>query len=129
MSSKPTITIYRGTSDKGQHVWSPFVVKLEARLRFAGTPYTTAAGSPPSGPKSKVPYIDYSHDESSVEKLADSGFIINRLVEDGVLPNLNEGLDSREKTEDLALRALIEDKLYFIQVRSLLIYPLYCVPN
>ncbi|KAK8045620.1 glutathione S-transferase [Apiospora rasikravindrae] len=32
-----TLTVYRGWKDPGKHVWSPFVVKLEARLRFGGS--------------------------------------------------------------------------------------------
>jgi hypothetical protein len=40
------IIVFRGFKDPGVHVWSPFVNKLEARLRFAGLSYRVEPGSP-----------------------------------------------------------------------------------
>ncbi|QGA16297.1 hypothetical protein EYB26_003964 [Talaromyces marneffei] len=41
------------------------------------------------------------------------GYAAHQLTESGILPDLNEHLSPAEKTMDQALRALLEDKLYF----------------
>jgi len=110
-SSKP-VTLYRGWPGGNKHVWSPFVVKLEARLRFAGVPYTTEAGSRNTAPKGKIPYV-----ECDGESFGDSTLIAARLVDSGVLPDINARLLPDAKAHDHALRALLEDKLYFYHVR------------
>ena len=48
--------------------------------------------------------------------LADSGIIIEKLKENGFLDDLNAGLSPQQKAHDMALKALLEDKLYFYQV-------------
>ncbi|CAJ2505675.1 Uu.00g130690.m01.CDS01 [Anthostomella pinea] len=123
--SQPSITVFRGWDDPGKLVWSPYVIKLEARLRFAGLSYTTEADSTRQSPKGKIPYIDYepasvqgtasSAEATGVEKqrLSDSTLIIKALTERDVLPDLNAALTPAECTHDLALRALLEEKLYF----------------
>ncbi|RJE21275.1 glutathione s-transferase [Aspergillus sclerotialis] len=124
--STPKITLYRGWLEPGRHVWSPFVIKLEARLRFAGVPYETKAGSVRTAPKGKIPYVEVS--QSTVEggdnetamttQLGDSTLIIKSLVEWGVLPDVNDGLDRGKRATDLAIRALLEEKLYFYHTRE-----------
>ncbi|KAI3321333.1 hypothetical protein HD806DRAFT_503755 [Xylariaceae sp. AK1471] len=119
----PAITVFRGWKDTGKFVWSPYVTKLEARLRFGGISYTTDAGSPRSAPKGKIPYIEISSSSSSssshaeakteAEQLADSTLITKALCESGVLSDLNARLSKAERAHDLALRALLEDKLSF----------------
>jgi hypothetical protein len=47
--------------------------------------------------------------------MADSALIIERLVSGGLLPDLNALLGTAEKVYDVALRALLEEKLYFYQ--------------
>jgi len=111
MSPSEPITLYRGWQDSTKHVWSPFVVKVEARLRFAGVPYTTHAGSRQASPRGKIPYI-----ESDGEGFGDSTLIVARLVERGVIPEINAKLPPETQTLDLALRAMLEDKLYFYHV-------------
>ncbi|KAI6081614.1 hypothetical protein F4821DRAFT_248979 [Hypoxylon rubiginosum] len=113
-SKQPDITIFRGWKETGKHVWSPYVVKLEARLRFAGVRYTTDVGSPKSAPRGKIPYIEL-RDPSSASPLllSDSGLIIKNLIERGTLPDLNDRLGPAERSHDVALRALLEEKLYF----------------
>lgn len=60
-----------------------------------------------------------SSPESGVEtEIPDSSLIISTLVEDGVLPDINARLSPVEKARDLGVRALLEDKLYFVQVSS-----------
>ncbi|RDL30130.1 Uncharacterized protein BP5553_10408 [Venustampulla echinocandica] len=119
------LIVYRGWLDPGKHVWSPFVIKLEARLRFAGIPYVTEAGSTRTGPKGKIPYIECrglrpSENSSGFQDrppidatLGDSTLIIKRLVEWDVLPDINRKISPASRAQDLAIRALLEDKLYF----------------
>ncbi|ETS74332.1 hypothetical protein PFICI_14198 [Pestalotiopsis fici W106-1] len=122
--NKPSITIFRGWKDFGKHVWSPFVIKLEARMRFAGIKYAVDVGSPKTGPKGKIPYVECKQNKSldggpaaddyeEVQQLADSTLIIKTLVQWGELPDLNAALSSTDGAKDMALRALLEDKLYF----------------
>ncbi|KAF2809469.1 uncharacterized protein BDZ99DRAFT_463263 [Mytilinidion resinicola] len=108
-----SLTVYRGWPTVGAYVWSPFVIKLEARLRFSGTPYTTDSGSPLKAPKGKIPYIEYTDETNRTITLGDSTLIINHLTDSGTLPDLNATLSPGKKAIDLALRALLEDKLYF----------------
>ncbi|KAL8791159.1 MAG: hypothetical protein Q9195_005998 [Heterodermia aff. obscurata] len=119
MSLPPKLTVYRGFHAPSAHVWSPFVIKLEARLRFSNFAYTTAVGSLWKAPTGKVPYVELtdSEHEGATITLGDSGLIIKRLVESGALGELSttgekEG-EERERGMDLALRALVEEKLYF----------------
>lgn len=122
-TSQTKLTLYRGWLDRGQYVWSPFVIKLEARLRFAGVPYTTEAGSVKSGPKGKIPYVEVLSETEGRStpsvRLGDSTLIIKHLVERDVLPDLNARLDPRQRASDLGLRAMMEEKLYFYHVRCL----------
>ncbi|KAI8635526.1 hypothetical protein F5Y19DRAFT_14022 [Xylariaceae sp. FL1651] len=128
MSSKaaaPTITVSRGFKDAGQYVWSPYVTKLEARLRFGGVSYKTDAGSPRSGPKGKIPYITLQHAAAAStspthgkgaeagQQLGDSTLIAKALCEGGVMTDLNARLSKAERAYDLALRSLLEDRLSF----------------
>lgn len=113
---QPTITVYRGFPFKSAYVWSPFVTKLEARLRFAGVSYKTEAGSLKSAPRGKVPYIAISKNEGETPQfLSDSHLISQQLSEEGILPDLNANLTPVQRVHDTALRALLEEKLYFYQ--------------
>jgi hypothetical protein len=115
---RPSITLYRGFHGSGTYIWSPFVTKLEARLRFAGLPYRVEAGSLSSAPRGKIPYVAISKDSESHAPdtptlLADSTLIVENLVGEGALDNLNANFSPTEQAHDLALRALLEEKLYF----------------
>lgn len=112
------LTLYRGWLEPNRYVWSPFVVKLEARLRFAGVPYKTASGSVKTAPKGKIPYIEITNgdDGSTPASIGDSTLIIKHLIERGTLQDLNAGLSRSDRAHDLAARALLEDKLYFYNV-------------
>lgn len=112
-NSHPTITLYRGFDDRGKYVWSPFVTKVEFRLRHSRHPYTPGTGSPTSGPKGKIPYIDLSSPTQPQEFLSDSSLIIQKLNSRGLTTDLNARLTPVQKAQDLAVRALLEDKLYF----------------
>jgi len=112
---KPEIILFRGFTWTLRHVWSPFVVKLEARLRFAGVPYKAAAGTPREAPRGKVPYIQLGNNPALI---GDSTIIIRTLIDQGIMPDLNKELSGEDKARDLAIRALLEDKLYFFLVCS-----------
>lgn len=125
------LTVYRGWLDRGQYVWSPFVTKLEARLRFAGIPYATEAGSTLTGPKGKIPYIEGRglrslQDGPPIDAtLGDSTLIIKQFVEWGVLPDINAKRSPVSRAHDLAIRALLEEKLYFCHVSFTSLSPSY----
>ncbi|KAI0387466.1 putative glutathione S-transferase [Hypomontagnella monticulosa] len=127
ISKQLDLTVFRGWKDLGKYVWSPYVVKLEARLRFAGVRYKTDAGSLGRAPKGKIPYIECRNLSSISESLAaqespqsglllgDSTLIARTFTEWGVLPDLNGGLEPSERLQDMAVTALLENKLYFLQ--------------
>ncbi|KAH3153240.1 hypothetical protein KXW80_008325 [Aspergillus fumigatus] len=132
-SPSSKITLYRGFPDQGQFIWSPFVTKLEARLRFAGLSYENRAGSIREAPRGKIPYLairkkpspsplgvssDDNDNDDDVHVLADSTLIIKRLIEWGVLPDLNARLAPTERAQDLGLRAFLEEKFYFYSSRE-----------
>jgi len=118
MAGKAQITIYRGSLEPGQHVWSPYVIKLETRLRMAGISYKTAAGSPKTAPRGKIPYVDLQQNGETTQ-IGDSTLIVKHLMERGLVPDLNGKLSAEKRAEDMGLRALLEDKLYFYHVSSL----------
>lgn len=122
--SQPTLVVYRGFPERGAYVWSPFVTKLEARLRFARVSYQIETGSTQKAPRGKIPYISVSHADAAVEPvvLADSQLISDTLTDEGVLPKLNEALSPAEKALDAGVKALVEDKLCFYNVYT---YPFW----
>lgn len=115
--SRPQLTLYRGWEDRGQYVWSPFVTKLEFRLRLSGYPYTVATGATAKAPKGKVPYVELQLENGETEAIGDSTLIVKRLVEKEHLEDLCEGRRKAVvKAQDLAMKALLEDRLYFYSV-------------
>ncbi|KAH8201409.1 hypothetical protein TruAng_004409 [Truncatella angustata] len=133
---QPDITIFRGWKEFGKHVWSPYVVKLEARLRFADVRYSVDVGSPKTAPKGKIPYVECSNLPGTAEdaqgdtlQLSDSTLIIKTLTEVGVIPDINAELSPVDRANDLALRALLEDKLYFYHTWERWILNYYTMRN
>ena len=113
----PSITVSRGPSEQSAYTWSPFVTKLEVRLRFGGLAYDTDKGAPPQGPRGKIPYARISKEHaSSSETVSDSTLISQKLVDESWVTDLNGNLPAAMAARDLALRALLEDKLYFYHV-------------
>jgi hypothetical protein len=114
------LTLFRGFPPNPRFVWSPFVTKLEARLRFDNVFYSLGGGSPRAGPRGKIPYllVSESRDEDAdSEMLSDTTLIINELISRGTLRDLNARLDPRDRALDAGVRSLLEDKLSFCQVR------------
>ena len=116
------ITLNRGWEDNGRYVWSPFVTKLELRLRLAGIKYKTAAGNAfKEAPTGKIPYVNiHSKSTSSTMCIGDSALIAKWFVEQGFASELNTRLDATGAAHDLALKSLVEDKLYFYNVRPII---------
>ncbi|KAH6611943.1 hypothetical protein C7974DRAFT_418852 [Boeremia exigua] len=113
LKTEQRIAIYRGADLPSQYTWSPFVSKLELRCRLSGLKYICEIGFPPSGPKGKVPYVEITLPGQSSVWLSDSTLIAKDFVDKGLLRNLNANLNAVEKGYDLAVRALLEDKLSF----------------
>lgn len=121
----PSFTLFRGFPSSTSYVWSPFATKLEARFRFAGLAYRTDAGAPPTAPRGKIPYLAISATaDAAPDTVSDTALISERLVAEGLAADLNGTITAAERAQDLALRALLEDKLYFYQVRGFLSFGL-----
>ncbi|KFY47046.1 hypothetical protein V494_00221 [Pseudogymnoascus sp. VKM F-4513 (FW-928)] len=115
MASKtPKLTVFRDRKDPGAYTWSPFVVKLEARLRFSNLSYTTRAGTLTESPKGKLPYVRIEEDDGQSSLLSDSALITKTLIKSGAITDLNANLSPAQAATDLSIRALLEDKLYFL---------------
>lgn len=111
----PAVTVFRGFPSAAKYTWSPFVTKLESRLRFANIPYRVEAGSIPKAPRGKVPYVSIDDGNQSPQTLPDSTLIIQALIENGWIDDLNHKVAPMEQAQDMALKALLEDRLYFYQ--------------
>ena len=109
------LTLFRGWATTGVFVWSPFVTKVELRLREAGVKYSIASGSLSTAPKGKIPYIDLNTDGQG-QSIGDSSLIIKHLIEADIVADVNRDLSPVTRAHDLAIRALLEDKLYFYHV-------------
>jgi glutathione S-transferase len=118
MTSKvPSLTVF-GDPKVGAYSWSPFVTKLEARLRYGHLPYSRQPGSPLKSPKGKIPYVRIEEGDGKSSLISDSTLIARTLIKSGAIEDLNADLSPSQAAQDLAIRALIEDKLYFLTVRT-----------
>ncbi|KAJ3280847.1 hypothetical protein HK104_000359, partial [Borealophlyctis nickersoniae] len=92
---------------------SPFVLKLLTYLRLTHTPHIVNITTDFSGaPKGKIPFISYND-----TVMGDSSFIIDYLVKNGIVKtNPDEGLSPLQVAQATAVKALVEDSLYFIVV-------------
>ncbi|KAK1656496.1 glutathione S-transferase [Colletotrichum phormii] len=116
VKSQLHLVLYRGFPVSNTYVWSPFVTKLEARLRFAKLQFRIDQGSMSKLPRGKLPYIEITHpNQDQPTNLSDTSLIIQRLIDDDVCPDLNESLSPVVRAQDAAIRALLEDKLAFYQ--------------
>ncbi|KAK5080044.1 hypothetical protein LTR70_008968 [Exophiala xenobiotica] len=110
------LVLYRGFPASNKYTWSPFVSKLEFRLRQSRIPYTLREGSTQKGPSGKIPYVNIAPLTSgdTQDLVGDSSVIINTLVQKGLAEDLNAHLAPEQKATDMSIRALCEDKLYFL---------------
>jgi len=56
----PQLTLFRGFPSPGRYTVSPFVTKLEFRLRHAHLKHNIRGGGPREAPMGKIPYVDLS---------------------------------------------------------------------
>ncbi|KEF63832.1 uncharacterized protein A1O9_01810 [Exophiala aquamarina CBS 119918] len=116
------VILFRGFPAETAYCISPFPTKLEFRLRHGRLPYQVEEGSSTAAPKGKVPYVDLSALQNSESVITahfgDSTLILRRLVDMGQLEDLNANLSPEQKMADLGIRALLEDKLYFYNMRE-----------
>ncbi|KAK2738108.1 glutathione s-transferase [Colletotrichum kahawae] len=113
---RPGLVLYRGFPVSTSYVWSPFVTKLEARLRFARLKYRLDQGSMSKAPRGKVPYLEFAPEgQEGPLALGDSSLIIQHLVDNDICEDLNKSLSPAAKAHDMAVRTLFEEKLYFYQ--------------
>ena len=83
-------------------------MKAETFLRFCKVPYENNYVMASESPTKKCPFITYNDDI-----VPDSTQIINYLTTKGITPDLDADLTSQEKALTVAVRALVEDSLYF----------------
>lgn len=114
--SRPNLTLYRGLDNRGCYVWSPFVTKLELRLRLSNFPYTVEPGSRAAAPKGKFPYVELRTKGGSSSVLGDSALITKHLVGLGYLENLYNSKPPTTRAHVVAIRAMLEDRLFFYNV-------------
>ncbi|KAK4139802.1 uncharacterized protein C8A04DRAFT_32700 [Dichotomopilus funicola] len=120
----PSLTVYCGAAVGNHYVASPFVLKLETRLRLSGFAYRTEFGSLLQAPRGKVPFVKLESpaivegEKGKEELLTDSALITERLVRDGHIADWNSRLTGAERAKDVAVRALLEDRWYFFAARE-----------
>jgi hypothetical protein len=122
-SPNSTLIVYRDVDKSGQFAWSPFVAKLETRLRFSKLPYTTQLGSLSKSPTGKFPYVRFEEEKGgAVSVFSDTCLITRNLIKLEVIDDLNANLTPAKKAMDVAIRALLEDKLYWMTVSCDLLF-------
>ncbi|PVH98107.1 hypothetical protein DM02DRAFT_616049 [Periconia macrospinosa] len=109
------LTLFRGSDDAGEFAWSPFVTKLEFRLRVSNAPYTREIGSALNAPRKKIPYLDLTTPDGGIVHLSDTTWTIRDLIKRGILPSLNARLSPTQNAIDVAVRGMLEEKLFFLQ--------------
>lgn len=91
----------------------PFCMKVEAFLRLADIDYKVKSiNDPRKAPKGKLPFIVYNG-----ESIGDSNLIIERLSNEFNI-DLDAHLTAQEKAIHHAMRAMLDEHLYFVLVYS-----------
>jgi len=111
--SRALLTVFTSDHDHTAYSYSPFCTKLHFRLRHGEIAYTDGQGSRGKAPKKKIPYVRF---EDTGTLMGDTSLVIQKLVELGKLEDLNTGLSPDTRAADYALRAMIEDRLYYFLV-------------
>ncbi|NJL08195.1 MAG: glutathione S-transferase family protein [Methylacidiphilales bacterium] len=106
------ITLYGFGAAFGQPDPSPFVLKTELLLKFAGLPYRIDTSGMMRAPKGKLPYID---DDGTL--VPDSTFI-RFHIEKKYSFDFDSGLDAKERAIAWAVEKMIEDQLYWALVHD-----------
>lgn len=123
------MVVHRGEHNPGHYVWSPFVTKLEFRLRLANLSYECGDSGPLSGPRGKIPYIDMTAPGKPSEVLSDSTLISRNFIERRFIRDLNVGLSKKEVAQSVAIKALLEDRLVYCNAHERWIKNYYTMRN
>ncbi|KAF1843512.1 uncharacterized protein K460DRAFT_433157 [Cucurbitaria berberidis CBS 394.84] len=115
--TSPHLNYFHRTSDSStraaaQYVWSPHVAKLELCFRLSKLSYESNSGGPLNVPRGKIPCVEISTPGSPSEWVADS-LIAKDFIHRGLLQDMNARISGKETGQDLAIRALLEYKLFF----------------
>jgi len=89
---------------------SPFVLKLEAAMRFMGLPYKKEATAPNKAPKGKLPYAVIN---GSI--ISDTSFIITHFKEVYGL-DIDSGLNDKDAALLRGVQILLENSIYWVGV-------------
>lgn len=106
-----TLPLYGSMPAWGAPDFSPFVIKLETWLRFAGIPYERRNGNPVQAPKGKIPYV-----ELDGKLMGDSQLILEELTRRHHV-TLDDGLTPVEAATGRAVRRMMEEGGYFCTLR------------
>jgi glutathione S-transferase len=96
---------------------SPFCLKVEVYLRFAGIPYRPVPALPFRAPRGKLPFI-----VEGGRRVPDSGHIVEHLRQRAPA-DLDAGLDERQRALGHLMRRTCEESLYFVFLHSRWIDP------
>jgi hypothetical protein len=78
---------------------------------------------------SQIPWVEVTTPGEEPEIFADTSLITKALIEKNLLHGLNAHLSAKEKGQDLAIRAMLEDKLFFIVARERWVDNFYSMRN
>lgn len=112
-SESPQVILLGVPKKPNQPSPSGFCQKLETFLRYSKISYELRDTYPFNAPKGKVPYAEITHDSKTIT-IPDSHFIIQYLVENGLIKNPDElaGLTAAQRAESRAFQAYVEELLY-----------------
>lgn len=109
MPAEPVI-LYKYLPAWGIPDISPFCVKVEAFLRIAQIPFSTAVGDPRKAPKGKLPVL-----RDGTQLVADSTRIIQHLEATRKV-GLDLALTQQQIAIATAITGMLEEQLYFVIV-------------
>ena len=114
MPSSPHVALFGVPKEPNCPSSSGFCQKLETFLRYGKISYEHRDTYPFKAPKGKVPYAEITHDGQKVT-VADSHFIIQYLVENGLIKDPDElaSLTTVQMAESRAFQAYVEEMLYY----------------
>ncbi|ORX93288.1 hypothetical protein K493DRAFT_223573 [Basidiobolus meristosporus CBS 931.73] len=113
MSAGPTITLYGFPKHENEPSTSGYCQKLETFFRATGfTTYTHSATLNNYAPKKKLPYIELKYPFGKVETIADSHFIIKRLIANGITSDPDASLTPTQRSDSRAWIVWTEELIY-----------------
>lgn len=112
-----SLKLYCMTKDPSAPSLSSYCEKVEALLRATGfTDYTLQFTTSSSAPKGKLPYVEYKHDESKTDTIADSHLIVRYLIDNEIVQDPDSKLTAAQRADSRAWQAWTEELVYGIVV-------------